>query len=192
MLSPEDIASFCKVVSDELRITHSDDVVLKILQMIPDEYWLQYDEIARIRTESKLIASIRDGRCNDRRRATTGVLGTWASGLEKYFVLKDELTGALVAKINSAEEEEQDYAVYFFVNRIVTFLPEPTPSIGYVLLKQLQAGNKKVHHALWFLDPSNNPTAKWRKDLGEAYDNFVAKPEETDASQGITDDDVPF
>ena len=194
-LTQEEIVSFCEVVSEELKTTQSDATVLKVLQTLPNEYWLKYEEVARIRIESKLIASIKDGKYDpDQGRSSAGGLGTWASGLEKDFVLKDELVSAIVAKLTSSDQADQDYAFQFFIGQLPQLLPVPSPYLAYILSNGLKTGDVRFYRALSFLSDWLSPPAEWRKVLGDLYDSFTEKEQDISAQLNtqITDDDVPF
>jgi uncharacterized protein (TIGR02391 family) len=191
VLTASEVTAVCEVVSAELKTTQGDSSAQKILQIMPNELWPRYDEIARIRTESKLIGSIKDGRHSDG-KCTGGVFGTWAIGLEDTFVLKDELATTLTSKIQSSDREEQDYVFEYFIRRMPDFLPNPGYRLSIALRQGLEAGDERFHKALAFLAedvPFDPPPPAWRTVLGGAYDKFTEKQE---ANEGVADDHVPF
>jgi uncharacterized protein (TIGR02391 family) len=194
-LAPEELTDFCAAVSAELKTTNSDATVQTILQIMPGEYWTNYEEIARIRTESRLIASIKDGKYDrTRERCTAGAFGTWAVGLEPHFVTKAELLSVIGAKLASSDEEQQDYALHWFANRLSKIVDKPPAPLALVLRNGLRAGDSRFYNALSFLWDLLNAPPKWGEALGEAYDNFQKKDDVEPAATnvGISDEDVPF
>jgi uncharacterized protein (TIGR02391 family) len=191
LLSDDETTSVCAVVSQELKTTHSETAILRILQIMPEDYWLRYGELGRIRTESKFIASIKDGRYDrDTGKCTAGVLGTWAMNLEKDFELKDQLTSVLLSKLRSSDSGEQDYVIEFFLGRFPTFISRPMGALQFVLQSALKSGDIRFYSKMSYL--SSVPwesDEEWRKVLGKAYDEFKEKDVEPPA---IDEDDVPF
>ncbi len=193
-LSSDEITSFCEVVSEELKTTHSDGSIVRILQTLPIDYWPRYEEIARIRTESKLIASINDGKYDRaQHRSTAGTMGTWATGLAGSFFLKDQLLSALCRKLGSSDEEEQDYVLALFASSFPELVETPSAHLRGVLRTGLAEGDVRFHRALWFLSEDfGKQFPGWRKALGQTYDSFVERTSEALIDGGITDDEVPF
>lgn len=114
------------VVSEELRVTSDEKAIRLAIQILPPKLWPRIDEVARLRIENKLIRSIEAGKVNSAtRRSTSGALGTWARDLCKYFTLKDELYRILLQKMNSDDQEQQDYVALFFWSELpFTFTSE--------------------------------------------------------------------
>lgn len=109
------IDEFLAVVSDELRTANDELNVRQVLQLLPARLWPRISEVARLRIENKLIQSIKSGEYDESSDSCmSGALGTWSRDYIKYFSLKSELFGMLVAKLEG-DFEEQDYvAKYLF------------------------------------------------------------------------------
>ena len=188
-LSAEQKDSFCEIVSQELETTTSDATIRAILQLIPQEYWCGYSEIARIRTEGKLIESIKEGKYDrSSAKCIAGGLGTWSSGLRPHFVLKDRLAMVLAAKLGSSEPSEQDYVFAFFLPGVFADFPKPPILIVMRLKEGLKAGDARFRNALSGIDFLED-TDPWKAALKDPVASFV---EAQDFNPGISDDDVPF
>ncbi|MCK9355368.1 MAG: TIGR02391 family protein [Gallionella sp.] len=108
------IDDFLAVVSDDLRTQNFDLEIRLTLQVLPERLWPRLSEVARLRTENKLIQSIEKGRYELRtQNCESGALGTWARDFFKYFSLKPELFNVLAKKL-SGDDEEQNYVAEFF------------------------------------------------------------------------------
>ena len=121
-------------------------------------------------------------------------MGTWAQGIEEYFVLQPELLNALASKLQSSDKEDQDYVFKFFLRYIPRYAPVPTPYLRTVLINGLRSGDVRFRDALLFVTWEEDVASGWKTALGSAVDQFVEKPK-SEAQQvdfGITDDDVPF
>src|ERR1035437_8162083 len=113
-LSPEEADQFCSVISDELLATNSIPTTRSILQAMPDEYWLKYPEVARIRTEGRLIDDIKKGKYDTQKdQLLAGAFGTWALNIASAFVMKDQLLSILLTKLE-ADGFEQEYVFRHF------------------------------------------------------------------------------
>lgn len=114
------------VVSEELRATSDEKAIRLAIQILPAKLWPRVDEVARLRIENKLIRSIEVGKVNSStRRPIAGALGTWARDLCKHFTLKDELYRTLLQKMNSDNQEEQDYVALFFWSELPFTFDKP-------------------------------------------------------------------
>jgi len=174
--SAEEIDQFCEIVSQELETTSSDAAIRAILQVLPSEFWSKYSEVARIRTEGKLIDAIRDGRYNrSTGKCLSGGFGTWASGLVSKFVLKDRLASTLAKKLDSSDQLEHAYVfTYFFP--LYTDFPTPPPLLSLKLKQGLKAGDPRFRDALWGLE-NLEPTNAWVLALKKDLDSFVEAQE---------------
>jgi hypothetical protein len=141
--------------------------------------------IARIRTEGKLIDSIRVGKFDSKTgKCVSGSLGTWGSAVP--FVLKDKLAIVLYEKLGRLDRREQDYVFQYCLSVIADF-PKPPPLVILRLKAGLKAGDARFRDAASML-LLGDQDRKWAA-LKEALDAFA---EAGDGDEGITDDDVPF
>jgi len=189
VLTVEESDEFCAVVSQELETTSNEATLRAVLQIIPNEFWNKYSEVARIRTEGKLIESVRSGRYDrDSGKCFSGGLGTWGISLLSDFILKDKLLDALGKKLISPDDNEREYVFQFFLQNVLTLFPTPSPLFIFRLTNLLKAGDARVNDvlsAIYGFDPAN----PWIVALKDEMDAFVAAQE---VNKPITDNDVPF
>jgi uncharacterized protein (TIGR02391 family) len=190
-LSDEDIDEFYAVVSHELETTSNDATIIVVIGILPSEYWCKCSELAQIRTEERLIASIRDGKYNRRRnKCLWGSLGAWGSLLLSRFVLKNKLVTVLSGKLDSADPNEQDYVFRYFFPGVFIDFPNSLPLLVSALRKGLRAGDFRFRDAAsalpWDIPwEQDNP---WVLALKDDFVKFVESP----PIESVTDDDIPF
>jgi len=172
-LTDEELAQFCDVVSEDLKLTDNLTAILSALKSLPDEYWPKYSEVARLRIENILIKDVRDGLYDPvSEKCLAGTLGTWASGLCRYFILKDDLLRIIKVKLASSSAYEQIYALQFFGSQLGVLEPVPSARIVFLLSAGLKAGDVHVHQALSWLESSAAPKP-WVDALKDDYDAFT-------------------
>ncbi len=99
-LSADDLGQFFSIVSENLKTVLDESEIRSTIQMIPEEYWRSFDEVARLRIESKLIKSVRSGKYNSTsKKFLSGSLGTWIGRLIPYLELSGQLGWVLTAKL---------------------------------------------------------------------------------------------
>jgi uncharacterized protein (TIGR02391 family) len=114
LIGEDHLDDFITVVSDELKTIKNTNVIIRILQIIPENIWPRINEISRLRIENMLIKSIEEGRIDTKKPyKETGELGTWAQGYIKYFLSKKELRIIFVRKLQRHYEEQKYLAKYF-------------------------------------------------------------------------------
>jgi uncharacterized protein (TIGR02391 family) len=188
-LNPEEIDQFCAVISDELLATNSEPITRSILQIIPDEYWLKYPELARIRTEGRLIDDIRKGKDDvQNRQVLAGGFGTWARDLAAVFVLKERLLNTLLTKLDSGDWSEQEYVLRCFGSALSAIESKPSYRTVLVITKGLEAGDKRFYDFVGRFNEVIFGSQEWFKPFKQAYEEFSEKLNLT----GVSDDDVPF
>lgn len=189
-LSPDDVSQFCSIVSDNLKTTMDDTEIRTTLQMVPEEYWPTYAEAARIRIENKLIEAVKNGRFNRSiNKCVSGGLGTWIADLIPNLSLSNELSLALTRKIASKDRFEEDYVFQYFFHHLSKLQPVPNLGLTDTVIDALKAGDKRFYNALDWPHSSALLPEAWEKAFGSALDDFQ---EASPASEGISDDDVPF
>ena len=160
-----------------------------ILQVIPDEYWLKYPEVARIRTEGRLIDDIKKGKHDvEKDVLLAGSFGTWARDLASMFVLKDQLLNTLRTKLDSSEWSEQEYVFRYFGTTFTALESKPSYRTVAVITKGLRAGDKRFYDLLGKVADEVFGDEEWLGPFKQAYEEFSEKPHWT----GVSDDDVPF
>lgn len=183
-LTKEETEQLFRIVSEELRVTREQETIRCVIAIFPGNFWQHIDETAKLRMENKLIQSITDGRYDsDRERLIEGALGTWATGLVPYMVLKDEFFNTLLRKLNSYENTQQDY-IFEYLFECLLYIESDVhfSTAKNTVIKNLKNGDIRFYNECYRL--INSKSKKWRDALNEAYENF----EERDQ----TFDDVPF
>jgi uncharacterized protein (TIGR02391 family) len=189
VLTPEESDEFCGVVSQELETTSNELTIRAVLQIIPDRFWNKYSEVARIRTEGMLIESVRVGRYDSQTdKCMSGGLATWGTSLLSDFILKDKLSYALAAKLDSSDDAGREYVLHFFLSSVLSVFPTPSPILVLRLRARLKAGDARIMDMLSAIRAFDE-TNPWTMKLKQEMDTFVAAQ---DFSTPITDDSVPF
>ena len=185
-LSDEERNTIFQAVSEEFKITNSESAVRISLQIFPNEMLQMLEESARLRIENKLIESIKDGRYDkEKQRSKSGSLGTWASAIMQYFLLKDELLNRLITKLASDDSEEHEYVLKFFWDEIVKLQNPPSDWLIRVIKRKLKAGIKMFYDQIKLEELVGN--ADWVKPFSEEMETFKeAEPPESET------EDLPF
>jgi uncharacterized protein (TIGR02391 family) len=186
ILTDEQKSDLCAAISDELKVAESDTAVRTILQIFPSECLTRVEESVRLRTENRLIESIREGSVSLMNgKCINGVFGTWAGVCYEHFLLKDELIDALVGKLSSSSSAEKQAYLFKYFWLVLVYLAMPPPArVVSVVKYQLKNGNKELFDRLIAL-----------RDFGghEAWlEPFAAEIETFKEQQPAADDDVPF
>ena len=189
LLANDEIEHFCAVVSEELRSIEDESAIRTAIQLVPRELWVRYSEIARLRIEEKLMASIKTGRYNTTiGKLMSGALGTWARGLGQFFTLKSEMAFIIVAKLVSTDPLEQGYGMVYFGDSLPALEPDPDFLLTSDLEQRLLSGDEVLYRHLEWIKRPYTPVG-WKTALEKPYDEFVKSDP---FAQGIIDDDVPF
>jgi uncharacterized protein (TIGR02391 family) len=196
-LKPEEVSEVYEFISEELAVTDDDDTIILVLHAFRGDVWHRLSEVARMRIEHKLIASVKTGRYKQQTgKCLGGGLGTWGTRIVSQFLLRDDLWRA-VAELLRGTKMESDYAFVFMMPHIEQCFPKPPYYIIDVVLEGLKNGDQRfkaivdkwalttdVDEKLDFIPkPIDDP---WRKPFVKAASTFVAAPEE------ISDDEIPF
>jgi uncharacterized protein (TIGR02391 family) len=120
LLTEDQVEGFLAVVSEDLKTTRDATDIRIIFQVLPPELWPQIDEVARLRTENKLLHSIREGELDpieERPLDGKGALGTWARRFLEYFGRdsRREAWSIFDRKLASSDRFERDYVVKYFI-----------------------------------------------------------------------------
>ena len=189
-LTPEETDRFCAVVSDELKLTSSIVTIRCVIQITPADHWPKYSEVARMRTENRVIDDIKAGKCDpETGKCTAGGNATWSTNLLPLFVLKDHVMQALRTKLSSSDQAQQEYVFRYFGHVLSELEPKPSRWTINVINTGLKAGDKRFYDLVRQLGSPMFGDTEWFDPFKQAYDAFE---ERLDFSTGITDDDVPF
>ena len=86
-----------KAISNELRAAQSEHEIVDVIAYLQGELWTLVDEDVKIRTETSMIESVKQGIQDAyEEKLQAGHLGAWASTRGEYFKLRRELAAALI------------------------------------------------------------------------------------------------
>ncbi len=184
-LSEPDAQELFSVISNELRQSNDERALLRTIQLLNPEYWLKIDEIARLRTENRIISDIQDGRFDrNSGKCLAGSLATWSTDLWAKFGLKSDAYRVVLMKLQSSSEESQDYALEFCFSMLDKLADRPSWQLLNFLVERLKAGDARFKRALdmWSLWEDQG----WDSRLQKARESF----QEAQLTPG--EDDLPF
>jgi uncharacterized protein (TIGR02391 family) len=199
-LTPEDRADIAQLVSEELRQSDDDDLIRFVLGAFPSEFWLELSEIARLRSEHKMIQSVATGRHDSKSgKIKAGVFGTWLTLILKEMTLKTELWTAIGKKLRSTDVAEQNYAFEYFAPKMDGVLDAPSPALRAWIVKGIREGDERFRSLAESWSYSSDNTGQrdaedpWRKPFTKALEEFkpALEPLPEPVSE-LTDDDIPF
>lgn len=186
-LNDEEKRSFWEVASEALESAASDADFRSVIQITQKE-WGKISEVARLRTEHRLVASVGEGEYNSAKRTCVkGVLGTWATGIAEKMDLKSEYEYAVARRITSVNRAARDYAYRYHFDTYRRINPSPPNWVINRLRTLLTERDQPTYNALCFIETEalrNENDGQWVEELKEAYDAFTP-PE-------ISDEDIPF
>jgi len=182
-LTPEDAQELFDAISAELRESDDDTDLISVLQIMRPEDWVKLDEMARLRTENRLIRNAQDGLyMRKSNKCTVGGMATWSLSFFPYFTLKKELLDVFVKKLNSSSAESQDYVLNYFFHSMEELADEPPYWLQHNLAKQLKLGDSRFEQVM---GPFQFVKWTWNEKVTKALESF--KP-----SEPVSEDDVPF
>jgi hypothetical protein len=143
-------------------------------------------EVARLRIENVLIASIKEGEY-DANSGTwlKGGLGAWGSRVSEFFLTRKQLIDALAARIGSDDLRARDYVLKYFVADLFDKNRPLDSVLAFRLKRRLDADDHSVHAALGFVG-SDDCDKSWTDRLDASLKKFRER------NGGITDEDIPF
>ena len=103
---------FLKIVSEELRKTSNDSDIKYIVYILLPEMWEKIDSIGKIRTENRIIESIKDSH----------FLATWCTVIFKYFSDTGSLFWAAHAIATSTKTKEVEYFYKFIFHTVINLI----------------------------------------------------------------------
>ena len=183
LLADEEKRELFEAISEELRTSASEDELRSLLQIIDSKSWPSINEAARLRTENRIIASIRDGRYSrEAKKCFSGALATWARHLWPCFSLKSELIDTIVNGLRSGSSNHQNYLFQYCFPYLEDLTEQPSSSLKALMVKELEAGDTRFRDAvdmgfIWGM-------ADWGPTVEKAYKAFTAAE--------AVPDDIPF
>lgn len=115
-LSEIEKTNFLQIISEDLLRTSSDNERKYILRCFPPNMWGKVDEIARLRTENRIIKSVESGRSYDNKDTSDGWFGTWCTNLFTEFSLDDKLLDVILGKLSSNDVAQIKYCFKYLLN----------------------------------------------------------------------------
>jgi uncharacterized protein (TIGR02391 family) len=188
LMVPQDSqAEFWQIVSEALEGAASDAEVRTAVS-VAGANWENLSDVARLRTENRLIASISEGEYDpDTKSCPKGSLGTWASGIANYFLSQEQFRRALIERIETGDSSAIEYVLRYFKSSIFKFNEPLDWDLEWALSARLSADDQLIFDALMFME-STDTHESWLAGLKESLDSFKKR----NPGQGISDDDIPF
>lgn len=181
-------AELYAAISDELKFTDSDSAIRSILQIFPSDCLSKLDEAARLRTENKLLQSIKEGQYLKKGdKCVAGALGTWARNRCSYFILKNEMIHTLTTKLRSDNSLEHEYVFKYFWEALVSLTTSAPPRLVNTIKKKLKEGNKNFYERLMSEKKFGSP--EWVEPFKQEIDSFKESEQTPDT---FSTDDIPF
>lgn len=180
-LSEDEIKELFQAISTELRESNDPAALRLVIQLVNPEDWLRIDDVARLRTENRIMLNMEEGRYQ---RNTNKCLATWSRDFWRHFSLKHEMLDILYSKPSLGQCESQDYVLRFHFWSLDVLAEKPPFALQNTLSERLKAGDSRFRDAL---DQSYLWEDKqWNKDMQAARESFQA------AESVPRDDDIPF
>ena len=115
-LEEGDAQELFRAISEELRESDDDRTLRYVLQLLTPSYWPQLDEVARLRSENRLIVNLQDGRyIRTSEKCSAGGLTTWSKDFWPYFSLKEKVLRVLCGKLRVNQHRESRLRVPIFL-----------------------------------------------------------------------------
>jgi uncharacterized protein (TIGR02391 family) len=189
-LSADDAQALFDAISIELRETSEEGVLRSVLQLLHPDYWPRLDEVARLRTENRLIRNVQEGRyVPNTDKCLGGALATWSTSFWQHFSMKRELFRAIMEKLESMSRESQDYAFHFCFMHLDSLTETPPAGFQRIVAEGLKVGDSRFKEAL---DNSILWEGRlWSERVQKAIAEFQPA-EEVPEPDDFVDDDLPF
>jgi len=123
-LSEIEKTDFLQIISNDLRKTNDDYERQYILRCFPSNLWLQVDKISKIRTENRIINSIKEGKSYENKKSIYGWFATWCTHLFKEFSFKKKLFSVISDKLSSDDVSQVKYCFNHIIDDIWDLLDE--------------------------------------------------------------------
>jgi uncharacterized protein (TIGR02391 family) len=190
----EEQASFWQVVSEALENASSDGEFRTVIT-IAQSHWEKVSEIARLRTEHRLIESTREGQYDQiKKTCSKGGLGTWITGIADKLELKDEYAAAVIMRLASDSPAVRAYAYQYHFYTLRRIHQTPGRYVIDHLKDLLKQNDQATYNALSFVAEevfAAESDEKWIEALKDEYAAYQQSSETYNAGE-ISDDDIPF
>jgi uncharacterized protein (TIGR02391 family) len=192
IISEEAKSDFAAVVSIDLN-TVARDSLQEIIELLDADIWSRCTDAARLRIESILIRSIKDGLYDEEKsECLSGALGTWATNIIHSAVLMSEFQTAVAERLDNADGRASDYIHRYILAPLLDAVSDPNYSLVGALVRGLGRGDQRLQDSLdfitWYEFDSEKDEfteilsyPKWHSKLIDAYENFgELRPEPED------------
>ena len=194
VLNEVEEAGFWQVVSEALENATTDSEFRTVI-LIAQNDWEKISEIARLRTEHRLLESTREGEYDQiRRKCTKGALGTWTTSIADKMELKEDYATAVIMKIGSDSPAARAYAYQYHFYTLRRIRQIPGSYVIGCLKNLLKQNDQPTYDVLSFVGEevfAQESDEKWTAALKDAYTAFQPTGE-TYGPGEISDDDIPF
>lgn len=113
-----------KAFSNELRAVDNTNDIVNVIRHLDGKLWAMVDEDVKMRTESSMIKSVREGHYDIYSGGIqTGHLGTWAPTRGEFFTLRKDLTSALIEML-AKNWYTQNFISEYFLFHIADIIKE--------------------------------------------------------------------
>lgn len=181
----------CYDTISELLKYRADDTIRAVLAVLPEGAWKNIERSAALRTEHRIARNITEGQYSSKNpRALRGGLATWARRHFPHFHDRASIYKALVRKLGSGNQEEEDYVLEFFFNSLDDLADEPGFALQATLRRKLKAGNGRFKQALdkaWLWRD-----AKWSETTAKEINNYRESDYDAFEPPTLDEDDLPF
>ena len=167
-LSNSERAEFLGVVSDELETTQDDSNIILVLQILPPELWVEIGEAARLRTETRLIKSIKNGKSDE------GFASVLAKDFIQYFTLREEASRILIRKITTHwDSSGQNYVATYFMDILpqVAYINQSEQKCIDAISTTIRRGNNIVRNAL--IDHIKSYPEDWQHKFADSLRDLI-------------------
>lgn len=191
-VSDESRADFASAISNDLNTLERDELI-PIIKLLPVDVWPACHEAARIRIETILLSSIKDGLYDkEKKKCLAGVLGTWSSRFFVHSLLRTEFQDVIADKLLSGDDRSIDYVFQYVFSSLARSIEKPDWWLQSALEKGLEQGDIRFRDALRFVNykcetSDDQETGEyrhpeWNKIFSRLLANFVSE----------IDDEIPF
>lgn len=175
VLTDDERQAFWQIVSEALESANSDTEFRAILQ-IACEQWDKVSDIARLRTEHRLITSVREGEYDSGKQSILkGSIGTWARRIASKMELKDDYAIAVYSRIMTDSVSARAYGLEFHFDAMRKIKDKPWPKLIEHLNSLLAEHDQQTYNSLAFLefDEIAAESPLWADQLRDSYKAFV-------------------
>lgn len=176
-LSTEDRAEYFAALSRELRDSSGEDSLRMVLQILRPEQWPELSEVARLRSEHRLLKNFRGGLADiESGECLSGGLATLAIPFWPHFTLKKEFMEAATDGLSASRPEALAYALSFALDHLSSLADKPPGRLQAVIANRIKEGNASVYLSVKFDLIWKKDT--WNKRVNEAMAAYDAMQEQ--------------